>query len=637
MRGFFYFYKMDIASLKREALEKFWGFNSFRQLQEEIVDSVLSGQDTLALLPTGGGKSLCYQLPALISEGTCLVISPLLALMNDQVQNLKSLGIEAEYISAELEDSELENIFYQCKLGITKLLYVSPERLTNKIFLANLEEIQISFIAVDEAHCISEWGQDFRPSYQNIRKFREEFANVPILALTATATPAVLKEIDEKLGLRKSQVFQQSFRRDNLKILVNEISDKYEYIYNYLKYSGGSGIIYTRTRKEAEELCNFLQNNAITNVDYYHAGLSPKEKKIRQKKWTYADNFVLISTNAFGMGIDKENVRFVIHYSSPASIENYYQEIGRAGRDGKLSDAIILWNKQEIKGFDDILRRQVPDRNSFINIVSYLYSCCQIADGDESQETFEIQISRIQNFTKAPLAAIRNVLQFLNNQDIIYFKNQISYSSAELLIKPADLELLSKKDAYFVELLLRTLEGIQSKSVVFGENALSKKIGTTSQILKERLKELHQKNILKYIDGEEKSVKFIKPRNDIAISKKLRPLFDQIQKNKLQKWEEMKFFLDNNNYCKMKLILAYFGENNVKTCGKCSICTGNQMFFAGNVSSEIKQILSGKPSGLEEIAIRLAHYKKELLLENLILLLDSGEVAMQDFRTYRLA
>lgn len=629
---------MNSDRIKYEALKTFWQFDQFREPQEQIIDSVLAGRDTLALLPTGGGKSLCYQLPAVISEGTCLVISPLLALMRDQVAALQNIGIEAELLSSELDERTVEEIFFNCKQGITKLLYVSPERITNKAFLENLEEIQLSFIAVDEAHCISEWGQDFRPSYQNIKKFREEFANVPCLAVTATATPTVLDEIQKKLGLVQAVVFQKSFLRQNLSIQTIETADKREFLRNFLRYSTGSGIIYTRTRSETEELHHFLSENGIPNTNYYHAGLDPKEKILRQNAWTQSKSGILISTNAFGMGIDKDNVRFVIHYSPPASIENYYQEIGRAGRDGNDSTAILLWNDQDLANFSDIIQRQIPDRKTFNQMISYVYSIHQVAEGEQREDLYPVDLQRIKNFTKATVPTIRNVLNFLHNQEIIFLREAKNASTLELKIQPGEIDFLSKSDAYFTELLLRNFAGIQDRRVSFNENTLSQKIGTTIPLLRERLRDLQAKGILDYLDGLQMSVKFLVPRNSTITDRHLWPLFEQIQRNKMQKWEEMKFFTRNGDFCKTKFLLTYFGERPTKNCGRCSTCLHTKSFFASTTASdEIKQVLGQHPAGLEEIAARLSHHKKQTLLEHLILLLDAGEVAMQDFRTYRLA
>ncbi len=625
----------DFQALKIQTLKHFWGHSGFRESQEEIINSVITQQDTLVLLPTGGGKSLCYQLPALIQEGTCLIISPLLALMKDQVYHLKNKGIEAEYLSSELDEYDSETIFNRCKEGLTKMLYVSPERLTNRTFLQNLEEIQISFIAVDEAHCISEWGQDFRPSYQNIKDFRATLKNVPLLALTATATPKVLNEIIVKLDLQKPQIYQQSFRRTNIKIVSDKIADKYERVLNILKYNNSSGIIYVRSRKETEELTKFLHRNQIQNVDFFHAGLSLKEKNTKQDLWIKSPNHVLVSTNAFGMGIDKDQVRFIIHFSPPQSLENYYQEIGRAGRDGAESFAFLLWNEQELKNFDQILLHQIPSKPEFANIVTYLYSTFQIAENDLPEKIFQLYIQRIQKFTGSSLAKIRNVLNFLHNQEIIFYKANKSLSSLELKISPDELDLLSKSDSYFLELLLRNYSGLTTHKIMFSEQTLSNKLESELHLVRERIKELQKKGYVEYIDGALSSIKFLKHRDDRSIQGKYWQLFEHIQKNKIQKWEEMKFFVENTDYCKMKLILSYFGEKNLKNCGKCSVCVQQkESVFGRNISGEILEILKQNPSNVEEIAIRLHYYEKDNILENLIHLLDSGAVKMLNFRTY---
>lgn len=627
----------DFQKLKYDTLKYFWGYTDFRDSQEEIINAVINEKDTLVLLPTGAGKSLCYQLPALLKEGTCLVVSPLLALMKDQVNQLKARGIEAEYLSSELDEYDAEAVYDRCKEGITKLLYVSPERLTNSQFIQNMEEIQLSFIAVDEAHCISEWGQDFRPSYQNIKGFRSNNPEIPCLALTATATPKVLEEIKNKLELKNPFVFQKSFKRENIKIFTDEVSDKFQRVFDILKYSNDSGIVYVRTRKEAELLAEFLKKNQLKNVDYFHAGLTTKEKNARQNLWNNSDNHVLISTNAFGMGIDKDNVRFVIHYSPAASLENYYQEIGRAGRDGKDSFAFMLWNKQELLNFDQVLKNQTPNKAEFLKIISYLYSIFQVAEFELPEKTFQLNNLGIQNFTKLSKAKINNVLNFLHNQEIVYYNDYKSLSSLELFIKADELDQLPQKDAYFIELLFRNISGITTHKVMFSEQQVSNKINISVPLIKERLKELQQKNYLEYIDGALASIKFLKPRDERAVNSAYWKLFEHIQRNKIQKWEEMKFYVENNDYCKMKLILAYFGEKNSRNCGQCSVCEKNkQSIFGKNISQQIINLLAKKSATIEELSIQLSYHSKENILENLIFLLDSGKVRMLNFRTYAL-
>ncbi|KFF10186.1 ATP-dependent DNA helicase RecQ [Chryseobacterium soli] len=630
--------QQDFQKLKYDTLKYFWGYDDFRDSQEEIINAVINEKDGLILLPTGAGKSLCYQLPALLKEGTCLVISPLLALMKDQVNQLKSRGIEAEYLSSELDEYDAETIYSRCKEGLTKLLYVSPERLTNNQFLQNIQEIQLSFIAVDEAHCISEWGQDFRPSYQNIKNFRTNIPEIPCLALTATATPKVLEEIKTKLELKNPKVFQKSFKRENIKIFTEEVSDKFQRIFDILKHTNDSGIVYVRTRKEAELLTEYLHKNQLKNVDYFHAGLTTKEKNARQTIWSNSETNVLISTNAFGMGIDKDNVRFVIHYSPAPSIENYYQEIGRAGRDGKDSFAFMLWNKQELLNFDQILKNQIPNKAEFLKIVSYLYSIFQVAEFELPEKVFQLNTVGIQNFTKLSRAKINNVLNFLHNQEIIYFNDNKSLSSLQLLMQADEIDQLPQKDAYFIELMLRTISGITTHKVMFSEQQASNKLGISIDLIKERLKELQKKNYLEYVDGALSSIKFLKPRDERAVNAAYWKLFEHIQRNKIQKWEEMKFYVENKDYCKMKLILSYFGEKNSKNCGQCSVCEKNkQSIFGKNISLQIINLLSKRASTIEELSVQLSYHSKENILENLIFLLDSGKVRMVNFRTYALA
>ncbi len=629
--------QQDFQKLKYDTLKYFWGYDTFRDSQEEIIDAVIKENDCLVLLPTGAGKSLCYQLPALLKEGTCLVISPLLALMKDQVSQLKLRGIEAEYLSSELDEYDAEAIYDRCKDGLIKLLYVSPERLTNMQFLQNIEEIQLSFIAVDEAHCISEWGQDFRPSYQNIKDFRKNHPKIPCLALTATATPKVLEEIKNKLELKKPFVFQKSFKRENIRIFTDEISDKFQRVFDILKHNNDSGIVYVRTRKDAEMLAEFLNKNQVKNVDYFHAGLTTKEKNTKQVIWNKSDSHVLISTNAFGMGIDKDNVRFVIHFSPAPSLENYYQEIGRAGRDGKDSFAFMLWNRQELLNFDEILKNQTPNKAEFLKIITYLYSIFQVAEYELPEKVFQLNIQGIQNFTRLSKAKISNVLNFLHNQEIIYHNDNKSLSSLQLLFNADEIDQLPQKNAYFIELLLRTVSGITTHKVMFSEQQVSNKLGVSVPLIKERLKELQQKNYLEYVDGALSSIKFLRPRNERMINGEYWKLFEHIQKNKIQKWEEMKFFIENNDYCKMKLILAYFGEKNTKNCGQCSVCEKNkQSIFGKNISQQIINLLAKRPSTIEDLSIQLNYHSKNNILENLIFLLDSGKVKMLNFRTYAL-
>lgn len=628
----------NYQNLKFKVLKELWGYDAFRDLQESIIDSLMSGYDTVALLPTGGGKSICYQIPALISEGTCLVISPLLALMKEQVEELKSMGIEAEFLSSELNDLEEDEVYANCKEGITKILYISPERIVNKKFITQAQEIDFSFIAVDEAHCISEWGQDFRPSYQNIKVFRDQFLKIPCLALTATATPKVLEEIISKLNLSKVKIFKKGFKRNNINLNILETADKYQYIHNYINLNKVSGLIYTNTRKEAEDLSTFLQSKGHKNVDFFHAGLHPSTKTKKQRWWQKSDVNILITTNAFGMGINKENVRFVIHLSPPISIENFYQEIGRAGRDGELSYSYLLWNAQDIQRRDEILRRQYPNKTEYEKTIRTLYSIFQIADHELIEKEFQFNIQRIQRITGLQNSKIKSILEFLHVQELIYLNQNKHQSSLELLIPFEQIESLPKSDAYFLELLQRTIPGFNLHKVHFNENRITEKLQFNSSIFKERLKELAKKNHIDYIDGTLSSIKFIKPRNDLSLTNAYWKLFRTIQENKIKKWEEFKFFFTEKSYCKMRLILNYFGEKESKNCGNCSYC--NQSKPTLNISignpehNKIINILKERPCTLEELSILTHNLDKHQLLDDLGDLLDDGKIKMLNFRTY---
>lgn len=618
-----------------QTLKQFWGFDEFRSSQKNIIISVANGKDTLALLPTGGGKSLCYQLPAIVLEGTCLVISPLLALMRDQIDALQAKGIEAELLSSDLDEFEEESVYNRCKDGLIKILYISPERLQNQLFLRNIQEIEVSFIAVDEAHCISEWGSDFRPSYQNIKKFRQEFKNVPCLALTATATNKVVDEIVNKLGLHQPQVFKQSFKRENLNVILENTSNKYNRILEFLRQNPSSGIIYTRTRREAEDLTHFLKNNKFQNADFFHAGLTSSEKEKLQKKWISSQFHVLVSTNAFGMGIDKDNVRFVIHLSPSSTIENYYQEIGRAGRNGDEALVLMLWNEQEIKHIDDIFKNQIPNKTEYEKILTYLYSIFQIGDNDWPEKTFQLDLNKIKNLTKLSTAKIKNILTFLNNQELIYYKNNISASTIQSFVQSDELEQLASSDAYFLELLFRNLPGLSIQKVHFSDVAFCKKNGIDIQNFKQKLLQLQKAGHLEYLDGSLHSIRFLKPRNDRHLFGEYWALFYNIQKNKLRKWEENKFYIQDSDFCKMKLILSYFGERDAENCGKCSVCRKRNN-SKRTLSSDIAQQLSNRPMSLDEMTASLNFYSKESISETLIFLLDIGKVKMLNYKTYML-
>ena len=620
----------------KEILEHYWGYTSFRSLQREIIEEVLAGRDCLALLPTGGGKSLCYQLPALILEGCCLVVSPLLALMENQVHDLQARSIPSEMISADLLDHQIENILYRCKNGEVKILYVSPERLMNKIFRDHAADIHFSFLAVDEAHCISEWGQDFRPSYQHIKDFKNSFS-LSCLALTATATPKVVQEIVQKLTLKNPAVHSQSFRRENIAILPDVTINKSETTLQILRKEQRSGIIYCATRKEVEFLADFLKRCLPDRVNHFHAGLSPKEKKKLQQWWLQSDKNVLVSTNAFGMGIDKGNVRFIVHYSPARTLENYYQEIGRAGRDGLPAAAYLLWSPTENQRFDDILMSQIPSKKEFSTLISHLYSHYGLADGDENVDFQVLKLQQLIQTTRMGTAKVQNILQFLQQQEIIYYQQTLRQGYLKLLIPVDEMDHFPKKDQYFAEVLVRTVPGCQHHQTSFSIKQLSDKLQVDQHFISERLKELAQKQIIDYSDGNQGILRFLKPRDQAYLERELWPVFKLIQENKIRKWEEMKYYLQEDETCRMVLIQRYFGEKNTSVCGKCNICRRSRHFAGGTLSDLILNQLSSGPQSLETLHIHLMQHDRAAIRDQLIVLLNEGRISMHSYNTYRIS
>lgn len=624
----------EIQGFKEELLQRFWGYESFRDFQSEIIDEILSGRDVVALLPTGGGKSLCYQLPALLLPGLCLVISPLLALMKDQVQQLQARGLPAAYLSSELEDFQVDEVMAKCQKGLVKMLYISPERLRNKLFLNHLANVSLSFLAVDEAHCISEWGQDFRPGYGNIAPFREEYAKLPVMALTGTATPRVEQDIISRLHLRAPAIFRQSFRRENLSLILAEMANKIPFLISYLKEAQGTGLIYVRTRREAETVADLLRPQLTNTVEFFHAGLHLSSKNSRMQKWLSGEIQVLVTTNAFGMGIDKKDVRFIIHFSPPQSLENYYQEIGRAGRDGYPSAGVLLWNEQDLLRQDQLFKSQIPSKAEFAKTVRAVYGLCGIADGDYDLEPKILSPEKISRVTGIGLPKVKAILNYLHIQGWIQAGKGFAGSAIKVEILPEEMENLPAAEAYFLELLLRTVEGIHGRYVNFQEKALAEKLQVPPQILNKKLRELAARKIITYRDALDSTVQFVQPRRDDLAERSMWQHFAEGQKNKIEKWESVKNFVQHQQGCRMLDILHYFGEKGEKPCGKCSVCAQGAA-PASAIKQAILEYLRQKPATLDQIGLHLIYYSREEVLENLIELREARAITMQDYRTYR--
>ncbi len=564
----------------QQTLQKYYGYNTFRPLQEEIINSILAKKDTLAILPTGGGKSICFQIPALMNDGICLVISPLIALIKDQVENLKRNGITALAIYAGMPFAEVKQTLQNAAFGNYKFLYVSPERLETKLFLEFLPAIKPSLIAVDEAHCISQWGYDFRPSYLRIANLRQELPGVPVVALTASATPAVQKDICNNLLFGKESIrFQQSFLRPNLSYSIFSPPSKENKLLEILKNVGGSSIVYCKSRKQTQAVTDFLRSNNIS-ADYYHAGLTAAGRTTKQDNWIKNTVRVMVCTNAFGMGIDKPDVKVVVHYEIPDCIENYYQEAGRAGRDGKRAYAVLLQHKKET---DDLLFKldtRYPSPQKLKLIYMQLMNYLNVAAGTGEGLSFDIDVASFaQNFKWNILQATYGI-QALAQEDLLTY-NEFTFkqSTAGFTVTKDDLQELEKQHPqldYLVKGLLRSYEGIFDQPVAVYENLLAKFLKFSVYNIISDLKKLDALKIISYKPPTEKPQIFLLRNrmynDDINISSK--DLATR-KASALQRVNAITSFVTNVTTCRSKMIAAYFGDNNVPDCGICDNCINN--------------------------------------------------------------
>lgn len=616
-------------------LKKHWGYNAFRPLQQEIIDSVLSGNDTLAIMPTGGGKSICFQVPTMSREGLCLVVSPLIALMKDQVLNLKNKGIPALSIYSGMSYREVEKTLKNAAYGNFKFLYVSPERLETELFLEYLSIIKINLIAVDEAHCISQWGYDFRPSYLRIAALREYFANVPVLALTASATLEVQKDICEKLLFQKNQQsFQQSFERANLSYSAFELSSKQNKLLTILKKVAGSGIVYCKTRKRTKEIAEMLSLNGIS-ADYYHAGLSSEERNKKQEDWINNKTRIIACTNAFGMGIDKPDVRTVVHYDVPDALENYYQEAGRAGRDGKKSYAVLLFNEAELSQLKKQVQIKFPSKEIIRKIYGALCNFLQLPSGSGEGKSFDFDINTFAKNFKLDAYTINSVLKILEQEELITYSEQFfSPPTVEFTIDKSGLNLFEQSHPKYDEVikgLLRSYDGIFDFPSAINEEQLSKFVGIKRENLLQMLNELKAYNIIDYTPQKEKpQIYFLQNRvraEDLFINEK------NILKRKeayQKRLNAMVQFCTNKNECRSQLIGTYFTNDNLHACGVCDNCLANNLKVSNDefnsISAAIKKLSSETALSSSQLFQQLSNFKENKIRKVLIFLQEENVV-----------
>ena len=615
-----------------QLLKRYWGFNEFRPLQEEIIRSIARHQDTLALMPTGGGKSITFQVYALSAEGMCLVITPLIALIKDQVESLRSKNIKVLAIYSGMSVREIDIALNNAVYGDYKFLYISPERIASGKFREFLVRMKLNLIAVDEAHCISHWGYDFRPSYLTICDLRELFPDVPILALTATATQKVVEDIQDKLLFRKKNVLQKSFRRDNLIYMVRDKEDKMGYLSDTIQKAKGTGIVYVRSRKKTREIAQLLQSQNIS-ADYYHAGLATDLRSQKQDKWMSGECRVIVSTNAFGMGIDKPDVRFVIHLDLPDSLEAYFQEAGRAGRDGKKSVAVMLYNSTDKRRLHKMVTDSFPLPEVIRSVYNSVANYLMIAVGSGKGGIFSFRIEDFSKRFEFQVSTVYHSLKLLERQGYLsYIENVDNYSRILFTVRRDDLYKIQSGNAEldaFIKLILRSYTGVFTDFVNIDETLLARRQNSTGDLVYQQLKLLAHQKIIDYIPARRTPVLVFETEridtNRIHISA------DNYQHRKVKYQNQVDAVLAyaaNSRNCRSVVLLEYFGQFNSEPCGACDVCTGEHesgISFADftRISGKIRQLLHTENCSVDKL-IRLVNEPEAGILKVSRWLLDNG-------------
>lgn len=625
-----------------EILRRYWGYGSFRPLQEEIIHSVLDGRDTLALLPTGGGKSVCFQVPALCRPGICLVISPLIALMKDQVRQLQERGISAVAIYSGMPWREIDRILDNCVYGETRFLYLSPERLGSDIAQARIQRMPVNLVAVDEAHCISQWGYDFRPPYLEIARIREWMPKVPVLALTATATPEVVRDIQEKLQFKAPNVLQKSFARENLAYVVRETEGKEQQMLEILKKVPGTGVVYVRNRRKTRDVSDYLQQNGIS-ADYYHAGLSAEERSRKQDAWMGNQTRIMVSTNAFGMGIDKPDVRTVVHLELPDSLEAYFQEAGRAGRDGKKAYAVLLYNDNDriqLEKQHELAFPPIPEiRRAYQALGSY-FSLATGAGQGQSYDFDLAEFARIYQFD--PVIAYNSLVE-LEREGWI--------SLSEAVYHPATLQILVSKEQLYdyqlkhpeldnvLKVVLRSSQGVFSAPVHVQESRLSEYIRIPVEKLRNMLLRMHRDQVLEYSPQRDKpQLNFLRERvpvENLQIDRK------SYEWRRQRHEERMRYALAyaQADSCRSRLLLSYFGEDATQDCGICDRCLERKKNGFSDEDyqryrQKIRLALRHEALHVQDLLSAFAPQRREQVLKTLEYLLQEGYVLEKDQQLY---
>ena len=558
----------------RQILQQYWHYDDFRGIQREIIESISAGKDTLGLMPTGGGKSITFQVPALAKEGTCIVITPLIALMKDQVQHLRAKGIKAAAIYSGMKRAEILKTLDNCIFGGVKLLYVSPERLASELFLTKLRHMKVSFITVDEAHCISQWGYDFRPAYLNIASIRKIKPEAPVLALTATATLAVIDDIQEKLAFKAKNVFRMSFERKNLAYVVRKAEDKPAELIHIIRHVPGSAIVYVRSRSRCKDIAEALNQEGIT-ATFYHAGLEHTLRDQRQKEWQNDEKRVMVATNAFGMGIDKPDVRTVIHFDCPDSIEAYFQEAGRAGRDGKKAYAVLLWNGNDIGKLNRRVDENFPAKEYINNVYQSLAFYYEVGLGSGSGHTFAFDIGKFcatYHFFPVP---VDSALHLLENAGYLHYETDPdSAARVHVLLTRNELyklDELSQEEEAVMTALLRCYGGLFTDYQYIDEVLVATQAKVSQNECYHLLKALSKKSIINFIPQRKTPyITYLRDREDTVYLPK--SVYEERKEQYIKRISAFITYATNDTVCRSRQLLAYFGEEMSEDCGHCDVC-----------------------------------------------------------------
>lgn len=626
----------------KSILKHYWGYDNFRGIQEDIISSIGSGRDTLGLMPTGGGKSITFQVPALANPGLCLVITPLIALMKDQVQNLRKHGIKAQAVYSGMTREEIVIALENCIFGDYKFLYISPERLGTEIFQNKLRSMKVSMITVDESHCISQWGYDFRPAYLKIADVRKLLPDVPVLALTATATPEVVRDIQVRLAFREENVFRMSFERKNLAYIVRRTEDKSGELLHILNQVQGSAIVYTRNRKRTKEISLFLNQHDIS-ATFYHAGLDNKTKDLRQKGWQAGTYRVMVATNAFGMGIDKPDVRLVIHIDFPDSPEAYFQEAGRAGRDGQKAYAVLLYAQSD----KTILKKRIsdtfPEKDYIRQVYDHINYYFQMAMGDGRGCTFAFNIDEFcQRFKHFPVR-VDSALKILTRAGYLEYTDEQDNASRLIFTLRRDelyrMEEHNQDTEKLLRIILRSYTGLFSDYAYINEETLAQRSGLSRQQVYDTLILLTKRHILHYIPGKKTPyIIYTRERQDtnrIVLNKEV---YEDRKKSYEKRIQAMLEYAESNDQCRSRMLLHYFGENNEHYCGQCDVClekhtSGLKKGEYEDIASDIKNLLNRHPHTPQEV-IHALSVPEEKILNVLTYLLSEERIKQENGKLY---